>query len=1297
MPKIVTERSTPGPCGACHRPLPTIEIWRGVIFGDFHELPTEVRTGTVNFLPCPSCGYQASLWPGFICVDERRNRVVFCRFDDDAESNDKLFADTVAYLRASDNAFETVGWTSPYVEVNDYRNIQAVLTHDDELFAMEAAFWRDFAARRRIKDLGARARLLFDQLRPPFAAMFVGVEASPSFKAALTLEAEARLADAEIDPMVKNAAKHWLHVAKLHSELALESPEHDTPRSEQLAFEELARQQAVSPSVFVPLELARRLEKLIDGARERLASTNLASSPHLLALHRLLQVKHISSIAPIDERADAARSIEPLQPVIKRLAQALGGTTFSDVDGTINSVESIAASAAAGFRRYQVAIHRAVTGSRAQNKIIDERGRLAAIEFFAEIAVTFGDLEAFMFAVFEIGDWEGRVATEDPVLTYGAYAAGLKALSDLLHGHGLMVEASSLTVFGVASQRLARYLGKIGLSYAAALSSGVAVSSFTAVGRTDGALTSRTDAAQYLFEASRLTKEVLDDLIDELRRRLETQPDDRDNTLTQLARTLILRARMQFESTQRRVFNAEIRGTSDYSSAIADEGRIVLEADLVVFGRRLPIGDETQTDAEPIAASTEPESRRAETVKGEKADDDEQKENREDGASGGGTVIFTTMVDREGRLPYVISAHIIAGWYQTLGEVIGIADDTGNGEMLVSAFSVLLGVVRVFDEPSWTLYFVSAIEAELSMRGIEASAPLRFQLIVAGLGSALASFRKAGGTPDPADPKLHHWRSRFEALVDGLNPATPAAWLEGISPIGMFVEIAELLEAIGRYEAAFAFFIEAAHLTLAADEIQVQHLYQAQRFQHIVMPIYRAARVMAKLGFDQSQPGWARDCIELAEYAKAHSQRLTEAFVQQPNNGLGTAEDRLKQILANLPVSVEDLRQICTERSVVLVYSLMHETALNDGFWLSALIKVSSSEVTCVRRTRFENIYEPFKRVEALFKTTQASAVGKTLCDVQSALEAGKSELDDALETLADALVPPDIVAEIVQNGIDRLYLAPEAYLYDVPWAALSVQTERGRIPLCEAANCGSLALDLLPCQAALSRRRRYGSLGKTEPDAGALLSLNAEWRNDLPPIYGVRDRLVRAITEAGTRLELKALREIVWARPDVTSLVTMLREHVLSVFFGHGEVSNDGVQLILQDGVVTEQIVDHAARLVPFANEVTLLMACSGISSVSGDFGREVAGIHMSMVRGGARTVVGSAMPMVPIVALKIVEVILPLLAAGMATDVALEAARAKVRASQGLEHPLFWGHIICFGNGDRPVLVDIVKGENR
>ena len=75
------------------------------------------------------------------------------------------------------------------------------------------------------------------------------------------------------------------------------------------------------------------------------------------------------------------------------------------------------------------------------DKPYDERTHQAAIDFFTEIAVRFGDLEAFMFAAFEIGDREER-STEEPVLIYGAYAAGLKAFGDLLRGYALVVSQS---------------------------------------------------------------------------------------------------------------------------------------------------------------------------------------------------------------------------------------------------------------------------------------------------------------------------------------------------------------------------------------------------------------------------------------------------------------------------------------------------------------------------------------------------------------------------------------------------------------------------------------------------------------------------------------------------------------------------------------------------------------------------------------------------------------------------------------------------------------------------------------
>jgi hypothetical protein len=70
-------------------------------------------------------------------------------------------------------------------------------------------------------------------------------------------------------------------------------------------------------------------------------------------------------------------------------------------------------------------------------------------------------------------------------------------------------------------------------------------------------------------------------------------------------------------------------------------------------------------------------------------------------------------------------------------------------------------------------------------------------------------------------------------------------------------------------------------------------------------------------------------------------------------------------------------------------------------------------------------------------------------------------------------------------------------------------------------------------------------------------------------------------------------------------------------------------------------------------------------------------------MVRQGVRSVVGSTIPLLPAVAVRVVEHILPALRRNQRVDRGLALARDAVRSDPRMEHPVFWGYLACFGDG--------------
>lgn len=1253
MLRIVKESRDGGPCGGCGGSLPTFQVWQGLRFDDFHELPDEVRSGTINFLPCPHCGYRAWLWPGFVCFDAKRKRSVLLTYSHDYLDNAATFSRVVASLKVADPGFADLDPTRPFVEVSHYEHLLGVLAHDDELFNLEAAYWQGFRERCGIEDLQMRARRALDLTETVPLITLSGLERKAPFISALLSEARHRLETRIPGSVAHQVATAWVEavnnyrLAVANNDVEAEpETKGDVDADDDGGSDSGA---VVTPANWrVPDELRTILQSLIEAIEPRL-NQGPSGAPHWTAFARLLHA--------IRETRDYSQPVllnalpEEVQRPVEVLSEWLRTLRVHDEDSVVAGPE-VVRRAALGEVKFQGALFETIvleTGKRESAAQL-----MAGIELFTELAYRCRRLESTLFAGFLIGLLEKQFGG-DRQIEHAAYATPVVALAvEPAKGRTVTLHPGSFAAFGIATQNLARHLGPLGFQHAAALSAGISAFFFTRAGRQDGALKSRTDAAEYLMREGMLQDDALSALVDEL------QTYDRDPANTagpsiDLGRALLLRAELQFRDTQGRVLYLQSSLEAKEGGSTGDEPKILIPGDGRVFGRRLPREDGIgRAEAE--------------------ADESLRPEDDQGGSDQSTTLVMYSTLARPGRASVVVMAHIQADWFRTLGKVLDVGD-RGVPEMVISAYSLLIEFVRRFDCPGLARYFVRAVRAEYYDRNLEAPAQVRFTLALADAHALLSDARHAGimltAEQLDAGPVLHELDAALQAI-----DLAPGA-IQGVDPIGALIATAEVTEAIGQYEKAATGYVQAALVTLESDESYTPH--SAER---AVGPVYRTVRALAKAEMACPRDGRAGRCIELAEFVKSRSQRLVVDRNRRARKRLAEREEPWAPILADLPVDLESLRSLCPEGSALLFYSLMQRTELNEGFWLSALILPMELGAPRLRCTPLDDVYSAQQKVADEFRRAEALVFGHRLEDVPARLEQSQASLNAALEDLAEILIPPDVVAELERRAVTRMFITPEAYLFDTPWAALPVSTSNGRKPLCALA--GGVAVNILPSLGVLARRRRVPNVrGPKLQSAGAMFVPEAPWRPDLAPLTAIRKRLTEAINEAARSTH--ALDDLTWIPADVPSFIGMLRECRISVFFGHGEVSEHGSRLILSDGSVEGRTVESASNVAPLASDLSLIMACSGINSVSRKHVREISGIHMEMIRGGVRCVVGSARPLIPIVAIKVLETVLPLIVQGEEIDDAVERARTAIRASPNLKHPLFWAHLACFGDGSK------------
>lgn len=455
----------------------------------------------------------------------------------------------------------------------------------------------------------------------------------------------------------------------------------------------------------------------------------------------------------------------------------------------------------------------------------------------------------------------------------------------------------------------------------------------------------------------------------------------------------------------------------------------------------------------------------------------------------------------------------------------------------------------------------------------------------------------------------------------------------------------------------------------------------------LVTPFYRAARSLARLNERVPDFKTTALCVELSEMVKFKSQRLERSRKPAPPRRVRSTASPFDDLLKALPVNIETLRSVCPPRSAVLFFSLAHETAMNPGFWFSTLILPHQLDIAMPKCMPFSQVYDPHLAVESVFRQSRESLASSNAEEGVQLLGGLEEEMNHMLAQLGDALMPPHYVEQLQRRGIERLYIAPEAYLFETPWAALRVQTAQGRRWLCELGCAGGpLKISVLPCLATLAPPVAEAS--PVEPRAplqplGAMLTTQGEWRTELPAIGSLSARFDAAVVRASSMLGSGEGEEGARVEPKVETFLRMLRYRRIGIFMGHGEGSELGTQLVLEDGVVGEVEIAAAHRVLPLATQVVFMLACSGLRSRGQGIGREVSGAHMALVRSGVRCVVGSPMPMFPVTAMSVLETAGPAIAAGLSADTTVEQARQQLRRDPRYANPTFWGHLVCFGDG--------------
>ncbi|MEJ8858651.1 hypothetical protein WKW79_29040 [Variovorax robiniae] len=1235
---ITTPVGQPLRCGGCGSRLRIEVVVRALIFDHLHEAPPAIVQGRVNLSRCAIDGYIGRIWPGLLVYDRQRRRSILVVANlEDARDIDATLLEILRLVEAQSGEDLASEVRDRLVLVADYEELTHLLSCEGPAFESELAACKDYERRRAIEDDPERARQFVDDLLNGRGLLLImGREARPPLLQLIAAEMERQAADAEASEQRRLVLRRSLRTM----EPMLQNP-HSEPTIRPSAFHADQDRDERAGNLG---RLSRELESFV--------AEQAALLPHRIGdeaahdeLHRALRLLHshpsVTDWSPSDE-AKRERHLESANELIADLVRRMPAIRWQEApgesgEGQILDVSQAALRALGGDRSLQIAI--AEAGATYLEQAGLEEAALAAISFLSPIAAAFGEAEARVC----VGHLAAKLCERrgNKPLAMAARAHGLSALYSAavrqIHSHVLVFLA-------IDWQALGRWAATKGWTYLAALCAGESAEMCEHAGRMDGALQSRIDAMVELLSmgSDHVERQEVNALREEVDRYAAANPSTDVNVLRRRVRNVSgSHAVAASEKPEIRFFSA-----GSHEDALFYLPKVVsLSEDGTASGwGRTPAEAQVQPNTIVVTARASPHS--PEDVPEVRA------------------LVFVDVL-----------------WARDFLESADLAAADGDWEAWFASYGNLLDTI----ESLWARqagllspYLCAAMHQQARLLKVPREIMQQPHMLWREARMVAKALLLRGLRPEQSPEFL----KRAQALAATDLAAIPHG--DGLYATQFTIECAEVLECAGLHAAAGDVYLQAASRAWLAHQSQVHAGIQSDIRAGLLRSraLYRAARAMAKMYFDREGARFediAR-CLELVEMIKVQATRKTAMPAMDPEAPLQLGE---------LLLPFQKLASAFPADSALLVLSLMQETELNSGFWLWALVFPGKEGKTVLRRYQLDEVYQQHRKVLDSLARDRATVIDAPLAEAPGLLQAHRAKTDSALAGLADLLLPPGTGALLADFGVSQLYLLPEAYLFDVPWAALPIQCGETRKPLHQWGRDGRLRINVLPSWSSCLPREARASRAGPPQALGWSYITRPRWRS-LEPIHGAQGPFQRLLGKLGDHLPELSM-DTGRTGDTVGEIVGGLRRSRLFVFFGHGDADEStGVRLIADDGAIDTAVIEAASKATGLHCEAALLMACGSLINSRPPHAnhREISGIHVAVLQAGARYIVGSSMPMIPAVALRVLEILLDPSHAEQTFDHRLAAAYDALSRDQLLSHPVFWGHIAGFGDGSFTVL---------
>jgi tetratricopeptide (TPR) repeat protein len=358
------------------------------------------------------------------------------------------------------------------------------------------------------------------------------------------------------------------------------------------------------------------------------------------------------------------------------------------------------------------------------------------------------------------------------------------------------------------------------------------------------------------------------------------------------------------------------------------------------------------------------------------------------------------------------------------------------------------------------------------------------------------------------------------------------------------------------------------------------------------------------------------------------------------------------------PVTVEDIAGGLPHGAALVQYSLMPTYPNCAGSWAIYTIVPRTGLAPFVIQ---QNLDQVLKARDALYSAIDTFQAGQWH-DFGS--------FNAALEDLGSLLLPPQLVEFLRRSGVTRIIFAPEAYLMDVPFAALRVRWNGTLDDLSR----GGIETIVVPSASV------YVSAGERRAKESAAHSLLciSDPNEDLPGVTEWIDQNVRS-TWPGKSEHLSKTNAV---RSGVFGALPQAR---VVFYFGHGDYEQNDIDssgLLLHDDPLTfNDLLDTELKL---DCDLFLALACFGARVDADWHSRETVGFSSALLQSGVRNVVAGLWPMTVGFATAFGAAIMRHLAARVPIADACRRALIETRdADPRWAHPWSWAGVRLTGTG--------------